>query len=98
MRISPDFDNNTLDQSQPTAKNREGESDKFWFRSERFFAVGNQWFFTTREHIDVGPFADRATAEHALMLFLDCLKKEGTSVEYAVSVAKQGDWAIARFH
>jgi hypothetical protein len=41
-----------------------------YFRSDRFFAVGGQWFFTTRESGDQGPFESRALAEAALLEFL----------------------------
>jgi len=33
------------------------------FRSERVFSTGNDWFFQTREGIDVGPYPTRETAD-----------------------------------
>ena len=77
---------------------RQGEQEKCWFRSERFFTVDHQWYFTTREHVDVGPFSSREAAEHALSLFIDCVEKQETTVEHAVLVAKQGNWAVVGFH
>jgi len=76
---------------------RGGEQDKFWFRSDRFFTAGSQWYFTTRENRDVGPYASREDAAHGLELFLDCVAKQEMDVDYAISVAKKGDWAVARF-
>ena len=32
------------------------------FRSNRFFCVGNHWYFSTREGFDSGPYADKIRA------------------------------------
>ena len=34
------------------------------------FSVGSEWYFTTREGDDVGPFETKQEAEEALSLFL----------------------------
>ena len=40
------------------------EQARVWFRSERvFFAGSNQWYFQTREGIDVGPYDTQFEAE-----------------------------------
>ena len=41
---------------------RQGEAQKHWYRSERFFQVDGIWFFTTRENIDVGPYDSESEA------------------------------------
>jgi len=42
-------------------KPRTGEDNaSIPFRSNRFFCVGNRWYFTTREGFDSGPYATRA--------------------------------------
>lgn len=44
---------------------RQGETQKKWYRSNRFFQVQGIWFFSTREGIDVGPFDSESHArEH----------------------------------
>ena len=40
------------------------------FRSDRFFSGNGQWYFATREHIDIGPFPRRELAEAALQQFI----------------------------
>lgn len=50
--------------------NRNGEAGPVPFRSSRFFCVGGQWYFTTREGFDSGPFASRNRAETGLKRFL----------------------------
>lgn len=50
--------------------NRTGEAGPVPFRSSRFFCVGGQWYFTTREGFDSGPFASRDRAETGLRRFL----------------------------
>jgi hypothetical protein len=42
---------------------RAGEDAAVWFRTSRYFAVDDAWFFATRENIDVGPYASKAAAE-----------------------------------
>jgi hypothetical protein len=50
--------------------NRSGEKAKSWFRSERFYSVSGDWYFTTREAMELGPFPSRKDAEAELMLFM----------------------------
>lgn len=50
---------------------RRGESaSKTWYRSDRLFCLNGQWFFSTRENINMGPFASRAEAEIELAQFI----------------------------
>lgn len=83
--------------SDAPLETRGEEENKFWFRSDRFFKADGQWYFTTREHHDVGPFITREYAEHGLQLFIDCIQKQNKDVEYAIEVAKNGDWAVSMF-
>ena len=48
------------------------ESKKF--QTERFFRSEGNWFFTTREGIDFGPYTIRADADKALYRYLDTQK------------------------
>jgi hypothetical protein len=74
-----------------------GEADKFWFRSNRFFKVETQWYFTTRENLDVGPFVKRKDAVDGLDPFINCVAEQKMSVAYAIEVAKNGEWAVSMF-
>lgn len=49
---------------------RSGESDKNWFRSERFMHVNNKWYYVTREFTQEGPFESKADAERELHLYI----------------------------
>ena len=49
---------------------RRGESRPFPFRSERVFYAGGEWYYTTREGSDRGPYNSREEAEAELLLFL----------------------------
>ncbi len=51
-------------------KNRRGERGHIPFRTGRFFSVGGQWFFSTREGEDRGPYSSRQVAEAALLNFV----------------------------
>jgi len=53
---------------------RAGEQGSVPFRSNRFFCVGNKWYFTTREGFDSGPFASRERAEEGLRRFLHVVR------------------------
>lgn len=72
---------------------RVGEPDKTRFRSDRFFTSENQFFFSTREGEDVGPFPNRAEAERGLKVYIDCLKSNSGNVAMAQQRAKQELWA-----
>ena len=77
---------------------RAGENDKFWFRSDRFFTADSQWYFTTRESRDVGPFETREAAEHGLTIFIECICEHQATINHAISKATQGDWAVTFYH
>ena len=50
---------------------REGEADApVTFRSNRFFTNGNDWYFSTREGIDQGPFESRIVAHDAIQKYI----------------------------
>jgi len=49
---------------------RKGESGVIPFRSGRFFNVETQWYFTSREGIDHGPFDSKHNAEVILDVFI----------------------------
>lgn len=42
---------------------RSNEQAKTWFRSERVFLSNGQWYFHTREGVDVGPYDTQFEAE-----------------------------------
>ena len=54
---------------------RTGELGDIPFRSDRFFCVGNQWYFSTREGFDSGPYADKQRASQSLQRFLHVVEK-----------------------
>jgi hypothetical protein len=41
------------------------------FRTNRYFCVSGDWYFTTRENEDFGPFVSREHAETALSRYLE---------------------------
>lgn len=51
-------------------KQRQGDISNNWFRSNRFYNVKGQWFFSTREGIDFGPFESQQDAAAALHQFI----------------------------
>ncbi|MFU8815680.1 MAG: DUF6316 family protein [Pseudomonadales bacterium] len=57
---------------------RTGEDAAVRFRTNRYFAVGEAWFFATRENIDVGPYASRAAAERDAECLLGILQQTET--------------------
>lgn len=49
---------------------RGGEIERVWVRMDRFYQVGEEWYFSTRESEDMGPFASLADAEEALIRYV----------------------------
>lgn len=77
---------------------RTGEHEKTWFRSDRFFIVDHDYYFTTREHIDVGPFPDRDSAARGLSLYIQVMQQGDSKGIYASKIAMQGLWASTLYH
>ena len=78
---------------------RTGEKRRSWFRSDRIYNMGGQWFFATREHQGMGPFASRDEAETEAEAFLRCLQQDGilaaehyTAMRRRVGVASTRLW------
>ena len=84
--------------SSSEANARNSDPDKTWFRTDRFFLADGQWYFTTRDNRDVGPFGTREKAAHGLELFLECMSKPDASIDHAISIAKLGELSIVGFH
>ena len=68
--------------------NRKGENDKTWFRTERFFSIGADWYAITREHTNLGPFKSKFAAEQGLVRYIIDLKNNRKPVNYATKASK----------
>lgn len=54
---------------------RNKEEQRVWFRSERvFFSDGTDWYFQTREGMDVGPYESQPEAEIEAGLLKELLR------------------------
>lgn len=49
---------------------RFGEHDRVHFRTGRCHRASEQWFFSTRENLGVGPFSTKDEAEVELFFYL----------------------------
>ena len=49
---------------------KDDPAEKHFFQTERFFSANQQWYFSTRETVDQGPFSSRPIAEHEFNMFL----------------------------
>lgn len=65
---------------------RAGESRRVWFRTNRVFAVDDVWFFSTRENIDVGPYATRAEAERDARRLVKILQDTDTETQCRLAI------------
>ncbi len=72
---------------------RAGEREKTRFRSDRFFTAENQYFFSTREGEDIGPFPNREDAERGLKVYIECMKSDAGNATIAQQRAKQELWS-----
>ncbi len=60
--------------------NRRGETGSVPLRSDRFFCIAGEWYFTTREGQTHGPFDSRDEANESLSLFLSAIPKLAIAV------------------
>lgn len=50
---------------------RKGEQDiPMTFRSSRYFSIGADWYFSTREGVDKGPYQSKEQAKEAVEKFI----------------------------
>jgi len=49
---------------------RNGEAEACQIRANRYFCISGQWFFSTREYLQVGPFLTKDDAAIELYFFL----------------------------
>ncbi|ARN72776.1 DUF6316 family protein [Oceanicoccus sagamiensis] len=56
---------------------RQGEKSAQHYRAERYFCISGEWFFSTREDLQVGPFQNKDEAEMELMLYLRHVNEGG---------------------
>ncbi len=78
---------------------RRHESNKTWFRSERVFLTEGQWYFHTREGVDLGPYPSQFEAEIEAGMLKELLKTEEKKGEEALSVIREfvlDSYAIGR--
>ena len=50
------------------------DDNKLYFRSDRMVCENGNWYFTTREGLMQGPFADKLEAQKALAEYIDIMK------------------------
>ena len=71
--------------------------DRLFFRSNRCFKVNDQWFFSTREVQQVGPFTTIEQCNEGCKLYITSITQDSASVQYAVNIAKQGSWNVLTY-
>jgi Domain of unknown function (DUF6316) len=53
---------------------RRDEPGQTWFRSDRVFNCNGQWYFHTREGVDVGPYESQLEAEIEASMLKELIK------------------------
>ncbi|WP_143247483.1 DUF6316 family protein [Agaribacterium haliotis] len=76
---------------------KDDAEERTYFRADRIFSVGREYFFNTREGDTVGPYPSSQAAQRGVDLYIRCLNKDGESDIYAQKVAMQGLWASSNF-
>ncbi len=68
---------------------RQHEDPKTWFRSDRVFLSDGQWFFHTREGVDVGPYESQFEAEIEAGMLKELLRERGDQADGGMSVIRE---------
>ena len=66
---------------------RKGENGKTWFRMERFFSIGADWYVSTREQKNLGPFKSKFAAEQGLVRYIIDLKNNRKPITQPVKAS-----------
>jgi len=70
---------------------RAGDGKNF-FKTDRTFLVNGQWFFSTREGVDQGPFESKVDAECEIALYIRrAVEKENMSFNVDTDTKKDQD-------
>ena len=56
-------------------RKEDGDDSKLHFQMDRFIQQNGEWFYTTREGEERGPFESRNDAEGDLILYIQHLRK-----------------------
>jgi len=57
------------------ARKEDGDSEKRYFQVDRFVQQNGEWFYTTREGDERGPFVSKKEAEGDLIVYMRHRKK-----------------------
>jgi hypothetical protein len=68
------------------------------FRSDRFIQTNGSWYFTTREHIDVGPFRSRDAAVRASEILIAQLRDQADPAEAKKTIDDFVHFQVPRFN
>ncbi len=72
---------------------KDDKAEKTWFRMDRIYLSDGQWYFSTREGQEVGPFVTRGSAQNGVAAFIRHASVEKVSGVYAAKVARAGLFA-----
>ncbi|SMF52261.1 hypothetical protein SAMN02745866_03328 [Alteromonadaceae bacterium Bs31] len=72
---------------------RKNEQDRVWYRTERVFRIGAEWYIATREEGDIGPFKSRSAAERSVPHFVNVMANNREHGSFARKLAIEGIWA-----
>lgn len=76
---------------------RKNDNSQFRFRISRFYLVGDEYFFSTREEQEIGPFPNKGAAERSAELYCQVISRHGVSRINAAQIAMQGLWASTNY-
>ncbi len=68
---------------------REDENPRTWFRSDRVFLSNSQWFFHTREGVDVGPYESQFEAEIEAGMLKELLRERTHKGDGCMAVIRE---------
>lgn len=64
-------------------------------RSERFFKLVDDWYFTTRENVTLGPFESREEAKMAVVDFVDFINNASPKIVQIFKGAEVQESSVA---
>ena len=76
---------------------KDDKAERTWFRMDRIYLSDSNWYFSTREGQEVGPFVSRGAATNGVAAYIRHAKIERVSGVYAAKVAQAGVFASNLF-
>jgi len=86
----------TKDVKNAEELHRKNDEGGLYFRSDRFYKINEEYYFSTREGLEIGPYGSKVDASSGLDRYIQSIHKDQNENK-AKMIALSGEFAITNF-